>query len=239
MSTENCHHKSFDDVKCVWMKSGTVDYKLCDMNFMCENCAFDKKVRIELNKFNSGDEDKISSFSFETIFELDINSTSFTHPYYRFGNSLVLKYFIGNNYYIGLEEYFTKIVNGSCVANFSSKTPEIHKGDSILKLSGNWGELNITAPFDFRYLEKFEPTDVFSKGKRWFGIIEADKMKFLHLANNSAIDKFDNTKKKLRKYYVNSNQVGVTMYDGGESLKHLYQIIGKKEFLKLVKKLTG
>lgn len=239
MSANSYHHKSFDEIKCIWMKNGTVDYRLCDMNFICDNCLFDKKVRSVLSKFNSGIEDKISSFSFETIFELDINSIPFTHPYYRFGNSIVLKYFIGNNYYIGLEEFFTKIVDGSCVAKFSSEIPEVHAGDLILKLSGKWGELNITAPFDFRFIEQFEPTDVFTKGKRWFGIIEADKKKFLHITTNSAKDKFENVKKKLRKYYINSNQIGVTMYDGGESLKHLYQIIGKKEFLKLVKKLAG
>ncbi len=238
MSADSFHHKSFDEIQCVWMKSGTVDYKLCDNNFLCDKCAFDKRVRVELGKFKSGDEDKVSSFSFETIFELDVSSTPFSHPYYRFENSIVLKYLIGNNYYIGLEEYFTKIVNGSCIAKFSSEIPLVHTGDLILKLSGNWGELNITAPFDFRFIEKFEPSDVFTKGKRWFGIIEADKTKFLHIVTNSAKNKFENVKKKLRKYYINSNQVGVTMFDGGETLKHLYQIIGKKEFLKLVKKLT-
>ena len=31
-----------DDMKCVWMTSGIISYKLCSCDFMCENCAFDR-----------------------------------------------------------------------------------------------------------------------------------------------------------------------------------------------------
>ncbi len=29
-----------NDLRCVWMSAGVVNYKLCDMNFDCENCEF-------------------------------------------------------------------------------------------------------------------------------------------------------------------------------------------------------
>ena len=31
-----------DDMKCVWMTSGIISYKLCSLDFMCEDCAFDR-----------------------------------------------------------------------------------------------------------------------------------------------------------------------------------------------------
>ena len=31
-----------DDMKCVWMTSGIISYKLCSLDFICEDCAFDK-----------------------------------------------------------------------------------------------------------------------------------------------------------------------------------------------------
>jgi glycine cleavage system H protein len=31
-----------DDMKCVWMTSGIISYKLCSLDFMCEECSFDK-----------------------------------------------------------------------------------------------------------------------------------------------------------------------------------------------------
>ncbi len=32
-------------LKCVWMLAGVVDYKLCDHNYECEQCAFDRAIR--------------------------------------------------------------------------------------------------------------------------------------------------------------------------------------------------
>lgn len=31
-----------DGMKCVWMTSGIISYKLCSLNFLCEECLFDK-----------------------------------------------------------------------------------------------------------------------------------------------------------------------------------------------------
>ena len=40
----------YDMLKCIWMNSGVIDYKLCDHNFDCENCPFDKVIRNLCNK---------------------------------------------------------------------------------------------------------------------------------------------------------------------------------------------
>jgi hypothetical protein len=31
--------------KCVWMASGVVTYRLCDLEFNCEVCPFDRAIR--------------------------------------------------------------------------------------------------------------------------------------------------------------------------------------------------
>ena len=36
---------SSNDLKCIWMTSQQVAYKLCDKEFDCENCEFDKIFR--------------------------------------------------------------------------------------------------------------------------------------------------------------------------------------------------
>ena len=48
--TENQRYKNFDDIKCLWMECNAVDYKLCDKNFECEDCEFDRKFKSRLNK---------------------------------------------------------------------------------------------------------------------------------------------------------------------------------------------
>ena len=35
----------YESMKCIWMASQVVEYKLCDNNFDCENCPFDKVMR--------------------------------------------------------------------------------------------------------------------------------------------------------------------------------------------------
>jgi len=33
------------DLECVWMWAGIVTYKLCDCNYECEHCSFDRAMK--------------------------------------------------------------------------------------------------------------------------------------------------------------------------------------------------
>ena len=35
-------YKNFDDIKCIRMHCDAVEYKICEMNFDCDHCNFDK-----------------------------------------------------------------------------------------------------------------------------------------------------------------------------------------------------
>src|SRR3989304_2509595 len=37
--------KSREPLKCVWMSAGVVGYKLCDMEFRCDECPFDRALQ--------------------------------------------------------------------------------------------------------------------------------------------------------------------------------------------------
>lgn len=39
------NQKIQEALKCIWMGAGVVDYKLCSLNFDCENCPFDRVIR--------------------------------------------------------------------------------------------------------------------------------------------------------------------------------------------------
>jgi len=47
MKTEQYNVKSEDDMKCVWMTSGIISYKLCSLDFFCEECEFDRVMHNE------------------------------------------------------------------------------------------------------------------------------------------------------------------------------------------------
>jgi glycine cleavage system H lipoate-binding protein len=42
---QNSMNKIKTDQKCIWMLAGVISYKLCDRDFQCEKCEFDKVMR--------------------------------------------------------------------------------------------------------------------------------------------------------------------------------------------------
>ncbi len=45
----NSNFVSSSDAKCVWMSAGVVSFKLCDLEFECEHCAYDKIIRSKIS----------------------------------------------------------------------------------------------------------------------------------------------------------------------------------------------
>lgn len=222
--------KSFEDVKCIWMKNGIIDYRLCDFNFDCENCVFNRRIESEIKEQKNQSLNDSLHFFYETLFDKENKATHFSHPYYHFNNGLLLKNFIDDNYYIGFEQYVTNIIDGNCVLNYITESNFIKRGDKLLDIRGNWGSVTLISPVSLRFIEKFELADLVSADKRWFGIVEAKK-KDIERAKSSgefSLDKIDKTKSLIREYIVNSSGMtaGQTMYDGGKPETNLMRSIG-------------
>lgn len=47
MYTGDCSEIADNGMKCVWMTSGIISYKLCSLDFFCEECAFDRVMHNE------------------------------------------------------------------------------------------------------------------------------------------------------------------------------------------------
>ncbi|MDP2209705.1 MAG: hypothetical protein Q8K98_13180 [Bacteroidota bacterium] len=45
----NSEFVSSNDAKCVWMAAGVVSYKLCNLEFECEHCAYDRIIRSKIS----------------------------------------------------------------------------------------------------------------------------------------------------------------------------------------------
>jgi hypothetical protein len=226
--------KSYEDVKCVWMKNGIVDYRLCDFNFECENCPFDKRISSEIKEQKDKTVNDSLHFFYDTLFDKENKVSHFSHPYYHFDNGLLLKNFIDDNYYIGFEQYVTNIIDGNCVLCYASESNYINKGDKLLDIKGNWGSVNLISPVSLIFIEKFDLTDLVKADKRWFGIVEARKKDIMQAvsSNEFSIDKIERTKSLIREYIVNSadNSIGQTMYDGGKLETNLLRSVGSENY---------
>ena len=226
-------YKNFDDVKCLWMKCGAVDYKLCDNNFECENCTFDKEMLSKL-KVKGDVQEEI-----EKMFGFGQRMVSFSHPHYHFGSGLIARSFIADNYYLGLEPYISKFVDKNSTMNYCSADIFIKKGEPILNIGNGWGEVNVISPFSFNFVEKLEMNNIQSREMHWFAIVEAEKHEILENSINkiSYFDKLYETKLNLLNLMRTSEGAGVTMYDGGTFLENWSDILGKNTYKNLLEKL--
>jgi hypothetical protein len=231
--TESEKYKSFDDVKCIWMKCGAVDYKICDEDFECENCDFDRHMLSEL-KVKGNVLEKV-----ESMFGLGQHTVSFAHPNYHFESGLMVRNFIGNNYYLGIEPFIVKFIDSHSLLKYSNSHDSIKKGEPILYVSNAWGEVNVLSPFSFNFIERLEMNNTFQHDLHWFAIIEAERHEILgnSIDKKSYFDKLYETKLNLLSLMKTSERTGVTLYDGGEVLENWSDILGKSTYRNLLEKL--
>jgi hypothetical protein len=230
---ESEKYKSFDDIKCLWMKCGAVDYKICDKDFECENCYFDKHMLSELKIKGSVQEE------IENMFSIGEHAVSFTHPYYHFSSGLTVRNFLANNYYIGVEPFIAKFIDKHSLLKYSTSNIIVNEGEPILSISNGWGEVSVISPFNFCFVEKLDINNIFSKDLRWFAIVEAERHEILSSSINkkSYFDKLFETKLNLINLLRTYESAGATMYDGGTVLESWPDILGKSTYKSLLEKL--
>ncbi len=225
-------YKGFDEVKCLWMKYGAVDYKICDKDFECENCDFDKQMISQLKTKGRFHE------AIENMFDIGQHSVSFTHPFYHFNSGLMARNFLTDNYYLGLEPFIVKFIDKSSFFEYSSSSGCIKKDEPILHISNGWGDVYVLSPFSFSFVEKLELNNIFSNDLHWFAIIEAEKCEILgnSLNKKNYFDKLYDTKLSLINLMKTSETAGKTMYDGGDVLKNWSNILGNSAYRNLLEK---
>ena len=225
--------KNFDDVKCIWMSCGFIDYKICDINFDCENCDFEKQMLSGLRLKGNVEEET------ENTFDIGLRSVTFAHPYYHFGRGQVAKNFLANNYYLGLEPYILKFIDRHSTIRYSSSKNIIKKDEPLLHISNGWGEITVLSPFDFNFIEKLELNKIFSNDLHWFAIIEAERCEIMSNSVNKRnyYDRLFEAKVFLTNAIRKSEGTGITMNDGGTVLENWSIILGKNTYSKLIEKL--
>ncbi|NPV11799.1 MAG: hypothetical protein HPY57_08425 [Ignavibacteria bacterium] len=116
--------------KCIWMECGYVEYKLCDRNFDCENCPFDKSIKAERgNRFIS---DSIKN-------KRDISEIKITPNHLWF-------YKNGNVFTFGLDNFAQKFFNSGCSIHLPLLNSRLFSGKTILWIIGSFGAIGFHSP---------------------------------------------------------------------------------------------
>lgn len=91
---ENVKRRKADrDYRCIWMQDGLIYYKLCSLDFNCENCAMDKVLRGKYPNVLREEPEvlypEVKTYSFEEL----IGDQHFSHGYYYALLRILYNYF--------------------------------------------------------------------------------------------------------------------------------------------------
>ena len=235
---ENNNRKRSEDLHCIWMASNHVDYKLCDKEFDCDKCEFDKAIRnlSGQNNIEVNGELKQKDILIDTISKIE--NESFDEQIFYINNQLTIKKLFGPTYYLGLNPLLLPLFD-DVISIEGFEDDVVSKDQFLFKVKGKWGEKNFYSPINLILVEKLN----FNKNRlpinnRLAVILIND---FEDNISSMGLDEWNfkkNNSLQLLKSYVQANpDIGNSLLDGGERIKYLYQYLGTAKFLKLIDKV--
>ncbi|MFA7228223.1 MAG: hypothetical protein WC061_04245 [Melioribacteraceae bacterium] len=235
---KECKCNSYEMLKCIWMTSQVVEYKLCDNKFDCEKCLFDQVMRNLVDEKDTpagGTTDVVSSISEK------FRSIKYDNSIIYLKNNLIAREICPRTFYLGMNPIlncFLDAVN-SVVIHESGKN--IFTNERFINISGDWGTVSLSAPMNFLIYDKVgEPCDIPFRSN-WFAIIGGVHKEIsggrLH---RGEWDKLHGKALTiLEEIKSDAPKVGDTMMDGGSSIKFLHQLIGSERYLNIINSLNS
>lgn len=226
----------YEMLKCVWMTSGVIDYKLCDNNFDCENCPFDKVIRNLSNEKETQFKGVVNDAN--TILK-KLQSINYDKNIIYLKNNLIAKEICENTFYLGINPIFVSFLDNVNSMMIDECRKNILVDQQIIQINGEWGSVSISSPINFLIYNKVgDPADHPFKSE-WFAIMGAVHQDVLNsqlhqkewdIMHANAIDIISEIKTQVPR-------VGETMMDGGSQIKFLHQLIGNKKYIDILNSL--
>jgi len=238
MIEENVYiSNNYERMKCIWMASQVVEYKLCDNQFNCENCRFDKVMRNLLNEKETQNTD-ISNIA-NTISN-KLQSIKFDDKIIYLKNNLIAKEICHDTFYLGINPILICFLDSVSSLSVSECRKNILTDQQVIQILGEWGSVSLSAPMNFMIYDLLEfPIETLLEFQ-WVAIIgavnpEIARGKLCHKDWQTMRDQALNTIEEIKSHLP---QVGNTMMDGGTQIEFLHQLVGKKRYLDILNSLS-
>ena len=226
----------YEMLKCVWMTSGVIDYKLCDHNFDCENCPFDKVIRNLCNEKETEFNGIVNDT--DTIFN-KLESIKYDDSIIYLKNSLVAKEICANTFYLGINPILVNLLDNANSMMIDECRKNISVGEQIIQINGNWGSVSISSPINLLIYNKVGDPANYQLKSDWFAIIGAVHQDVL--SSKLHQKEWDKMHAKatgaISEIRTQVPIVGDTMMDGGSQIKFLHQIVGNKKYIDILNSL--
>lgn len=228
----------YEMMKCIWMASEIVEYKLCDNQFDCENCQFDRMIRNLSNEKETLLPDKINC----TNNILDkLQSIKYDDKIIYLKNNLIAKEICPNTFYLGINPLLLSFLDTVSSVMVNENGKNIFTGQQVIQILGAWGAISLSAPMNFLIYDKYGDTSDTILKSQWFAIIGVVHQKI------SSVKLYQDEWTRMHGKAINiiedirshAPKVGDTMLDGGTQIKFLHQLIGKKKYINILNSLCA
>lgn len=231
-------NSSYEKLKCIWMASQVVEYKLCDNDFDCENCLFDKAMKNFMNR--AGDKIPAQQNVVGDIAR-KISGAKFDNKIVYLKNNLIAKNICNDTFYFGLNPVLECFLDSETSININENTQRISKGQNIIDISGEWGSVSISSPVDLFIYDRLPYTKENIFKPQWSAIIGDVKKEIINY--KSSAFEWENSYNKaagiIDEIKINEPKIGETMRDGGTMIKFLHQLIGNKKYTDILRAMCS
>lgn len=241
-----------DDMKCVWMTSGIISYKLCSLDFMCEECEFD---RVMHNAAATGvPQKKIDRPLTPDTSSAGLSSNRLDGSLFYHKNHCWIKVITPYEVVIGVNGILAKLMNGiktvvlpkvgdPVIKNqvFAHIMLDKHIVPLIMPVNGEITAINTSLEKQPELLRE-EYRD-----KGWLVTIKADNLEkeLRTLAFGSKAMAWYRSKEKsvnealFSACNANRELLGATMYDGGELVPNASELLTSEQYSTLLDELSS
>lgn len=223
----------YDSIKCIWMASNLVEYKLCDRSFDCDNCIFDRVMRNKTAKLDVSTTDSMPDLLLTVINNL--NELEYNDRYIYLTNNLMLKPIFPNTYYFGFNSSVLPLFDSTTRIEHCAEHDIVSRGEKIIKVQGCWGEITISSPIDYKCLDKLSNQKTHAL-ERWFSLIQTEKpeVESSTISQDIFNSNIFHLIHELNNFKPDYPELGATMLDGGQKADSLCQVIGNTKYKRLL-----
>lgn len=222
--------------RCVWMKTGLVSYKLCDRDYHCETCPFDRAMRSGKDTVSGGSTEEEDESLFDDPASLLENGPILFHPAHCW-----VKVETHERVRIGLDTMITMLIANVQLAVLPAEGTTAREGESFAHIIEKDYLFPVIAPLSGTIIEsnyrlKTNPRLITSdpKGNGWLVTIKPDNLegdlKKLLFGRKAVAWKHREEVDISNRLYAlmkidSSVNLGPTMQDGGTRVSGLQEML--------------
>ncbi|MFZ4857992.1 MAG: glycine cleavage system protein H [Desulfuromonadaceae bacterium] len=239
-----------DDMKCVWMTSGIISYKLCSIDFNCEECAFD---RVMHNSADADTQQKTMNrpLTPDTVSD-GLSSNLLDGSLFYHKNHCWIKVVNPHEVVIGINGILAKLMSGIRTVVLPRIGDPVLKNQVFAHIMLEKQIVPLIMPVNGEVIAVNETLEkqpelllTGSSEKGWLVTIKADNLeKELRTLSfgSKAMAWYRSKEKNVNEALfsacnANGEQLGATMHDGGELIPNASELLTSEQFSTILDEL--